>query len=121
MGKKAMTIRLSDELKARVEDYGNRYGLSFSALVTVSLIEYLKQHDGDLHRPDVPPEPASDEQWHDEWDDEEDNTKYGFGMPDFPGEKYPGTARGAPCPCGSGKKYKRCCGVEAPSEKKRRK
>ena len=26
-------------------------------------------------------------------------------------EKYPGTARSAPCPCGSGKKYKRCCGV----------
>jgi SEC-C motif-containing protein len=22
----------------------------------------------------------------------------------------PGTARNAPCPCGSGKKYKRCCG-----------
>lgn len=26
-------------------------------------------------------------------------------------EKYPGTARNSPCPCGSGKKYKRCCGV----------
>ncbi|MCZ7644298.1 MAG: SEC-C metal-binding domain-containing protein [Planctomycetota bacterium] len=25
-------------------------------------------------------------------------------------EKYPGTARNAPCPCSSGKKYKRCCG-----------
>ena len=25
-------------------------------------------------------------------------------------EKYPGTARNAPCPCNSGKKYKRCCG-----------
>jgi len=24
--------------------------------------------------------------------------------------KYPGTARNAPCPCNSGKKYKRCCG-----------
>lgn len=24
--------------------------------------------------------------------------------------KYPGTGRNAPCPCGSGKKYKRCCG-----------
>lgn len=23
---------------------------------------------------------------------------------------YPGTARNAPCPCNSGKKYKRCCG-----------
>jgi hypothetical protein len=24
-------------------------------------------------------------------------------------EKYPGTGRNEPCPCGSGKKYKRCC------------
>ena len=24
--------------------------------------------------------------------------------------KYPGTGRNAPCPCNSGKKYKRCCG-----------
>ena len=30
-----------------------------------------------------------------------------------PQEKYPGTPRSAPCPCGSGKKYKRCCGVGA--------
>ena len=26
------------------------------------------------------------------------------------GEKYLGTGRNAPCPCNSGKKYKRCCG-----------
>jgi uncharacterized protein YecA (UPF0149 family) len=25
-------------------------------------------------------------------------------------ETYPGTARNAPCQCGSGRKYKRCCG-----------
>lgn len=25
-------------------------------------------------------------------------------------EAYPGTPRNAPCPCGSGKKYKKCCG-----------
>lgn len=25
-------------------------------------------------------------------------------------EKYPGTGRNAGCPCGSGRKYKRCCG-----------
>jgi hypothetical protein len=31
-----------------------------------------------------------------------------------PGDRYPGTARGAPCPCGSGEKYKRCCGKSAP-------
>ncbi len=25
-------------------------------------------------------------------------------------KKFPGTARNAPCPCGSGRKYKLCCG-----------
>jgi hypothetical protein len=29
-------------------------------------------------------------------------------------DPYPDTARNAACPCGSGKKYKRCCGVDAP-------
>lgn len=28
-------------------------------------------------------------------------------------DKYPGTARNAPCPCGGGKKYKRCHGTGA--------
>jgi uncharacterized protein YecA (UPF0149 family) len=27
------------------------------------------------------------------------------------GGKFPGTGRNHPCPCGSGKKYKKCCGV----------
>jgi hypothetical protein len=29
-------------------------------------------------------------------------------------EEYPGTPRNAPCPCNSGKKYKRCCGKWIP-------
>lgn len=29
-----------------------------------------------------------------------------------PGETYPGTDRYAPCPCGSGEKYKFCCGAK---------
>jgi hypothetical protein len=29
-----------------------------------------------------------------------------------PGERYPGTDRYAPCPCGSGEKYKFCCGAK---------
>ena len=28
-----------------------------------------------------------------------------------PTKKRPGTSRNAPCPCGSGRKYKRCCGA----------
>ena len=30
--------------------------------------------------------------------------------PPVSNEKYPGTGRNAPCPCNSGKKYKKCCG-----------
>jgi len=30
--------------------------------------------------------------------------------PPVSSEKYPGTGRNAPCPCNSGKKYKKCCG-----------
>ena len=29
-------------------------------------------------------------------------------------DPYPEAGRNSPCPCGSGKKYKRCCGVDAP-------
>ena len=29
-----------------------------------------------------------------------------------PGGRYPGTDRYAPCPCGSGEKYKFCCGAK---------
>jgi hypothetical protein len=29
-----------------------------------------------------------------------------------PGERYPGTDRYAPCPCGGGEKYKFCCGAK---------
>ncbi len=32
------------------------------------------------------------------------------GVAPSPTEKHEGTGRNAPCPCGSGRKYKRCCG-----------
>ena len=33
------------------------------------------------------------------------------GVVSSPTKKYPGTGRNAPCPCGSGRKYKFCCGA----------
>jgi uncharacterized protein YecA (UPF0149 family) len=33
------------------------------------------------------------------------------GVVSSPTKNYPGTGRNALCPCGSGRKYKRCCGV----------
>ncbi len=38
-----------------------------------------------------------------------------------PGNRFPGTPRSVDCPCGSGEKYKRCCGEQAPSAGKKRK
>ena len=34
-----------------------------------------------------------------------------FGVVPSPTKKHPGTGRNAPCPCGSGRKYKLCCGA----------
>jgi hypothetical protein len=36
-------------------------------------------------------------------------------LPDEPNSAPPPIPRGAPCPCGSGLKYKRCCGAGAPA------
>ncbi len=63
--------------------------------------------------------------WEDDDDDNDDNEYFDeddfdeFDEEDFgefepqqvqsPTEKYPGTGRNDPCPCGSGKKYKKCC------------
>jgi hypothetical protein len=33
------------------------------------------------------------------------------GVMPSPTKKHPGTGRNAPCPCGSGRKYKLCCGA----------
>jgi hypothetical protein len=53
-------------------------------------------------------------------------TEYDYPHPDNPGSSMPflallprppmkGRNRNAPCPCGSGRKFKRCCGVSAPT------
>ena len=49
------------------------------------------------------------------WDlpqDQDNAVKTAAALPDPRDE--PATARNAPCPCGSGLKYKRCCGRNAP-------
>lgn len=40
---------------------------------------------------------------------DENNSKYSLTVKEE--KKYPKTGRNEPCPCGSGKKYKKCCGV----------
>lgn len=57
-----------------------------------------------------------EKKWWDESRKEDDDEKIASPLPPFPSpaevneKKYPGTGRNEPCPCGSGKKYKKCCG-----------
>jgi hypothetical protein len=57
-----------------------------------------------------------DDEWDDEDDEDEDEVGDGWGVgaplilhPPLRREE-PKTGRNSPCPCGSGKKYKHCCG-----------
>ena len=45
----------------------------------------------------------------DDLDEDEDFDEFEPRQVQPPTEKYPGTGRNDPCPCGSGKKYKKCC------------
>jgi hypothetical protein len=104
-----ITIRLPGNLHALCKEFGDTVGLSLNALVIASLVEYLNL------RPGSPGSGAP--------------TRSGMGMEGDTGVKgrfggveaasprpkeeksIQGVARNSPCPCGSGKKYKRCHGV----------
>lgn len=80
-------LRLNPDLKARAETRAQALGISLNALIAVALDSYLGQ----------PPCPRSASR---------------------PAARSPATvrqtptpARNAPCSCGSGQKYKRCCGA----------
>ena len=52
--------------------------------------------------------------WGDEWEEaEEDGWEEAEPAPPLPPAPSPKVGRNEPCPCGSGKKYKRCCGSPA--------
>jgi hypothetical protein len=46
----------------------------------------------------------------DAWDDDQDDDDDALGEPQEPYRAPPKVGRNEPCPCGSGKKYKKCCG-----------
>lgn len=51
-----------------------------------------------------------EKKWYDETDTDL-QPEPSISLPNMPAEKkYPKTGRNEPCPCGSGKKYKKCCG-----------
>ena len=81
--KAPLLVRLPPELKARAEGYAAALGISLNALVAIALEAKLRPPRTRSAPRTAPAEPVS--------------------APQLP------TARNAPCPCGSGKKAKRCC------------
>ena len=51
-----------------------------------------------------------EDEWDDPWEDEDDELDEEDLEPQEPYRAPPKVGRNAPCPCGSGKKYKKCCG-----------
>ena len=83
-----LTVRIPETLKKQAQAYSDNLGISLNALINVSLDEYLNSRQSLKSDNKVEIEP--------------DSSKESI-KKDIP--------RNAPCPCGSGKKYKRCCGA----------
>jgi len=84
-----LTLRFPDHLKEKLEAVSEELGLSLNALVTIGIDEYLRK------RSVKAPVRSS-------------TVKVDSGRVD----SLKNISRNAPCPCGSGKKYKRCHGNE---------
>ena len=93
------TVRIPEDLKTRAGNYAENLGISLNALVLVALKDYLDLREGPDFNPGGNPITMSD-------DEEED-----FDYLPKPVRKKPAPGRNSLCPCGSGKKYKRCCGA----------
>jgi hypothetical protein len=89
----AMTLRMSDDLKEKAIVFAKSVGVPLNALVVVALADYLAL------RADPGTKGSGT------------GTDVNTGSL-APIDRFQGTPRNALCPCGSGKKYKRCCGQE---------
>ena len=56
-------------------------------------------------------EPDEDDDWDDAWDEDASELDEGAIEPQVPYRAPPKVGRNAACPCASGKKYKKCCGM----------
>jgi len=101
-----VSIRLPDEIVKRLQSLAKKKRLTMTELLKpvignfafrgrIPSVIYTTEPAQDVieEPPDLELEP-------DYWKDSDTKPKV----------KYPGTPRNAPCPCGSGKKYKKCCG-----------
>jgi hypothetical protein len=103
-----MTVRMSDDLRDRAAVFAKGVGITVNALMVVALNDYLALRSNQGRFRVAPTER----------DVGTESPKLGEARGDGNNpcpERFPGTSRNAPCPCGSGKKYKRCCGQEGHS------
>lgn len=105
-----ISVRLPDEIKGQLKDMAKRRRKTMTELLQPVLLEYAlrggirethSRKKRELHNTDIEEEQLELERELDCWENPETKREV----------KYPGTGRNAPCPCGSGKKYKKCCGA----------
>jgi hypothetical protein len=100
------TVRMSDDLKARAEWYAGYLGVDLNALMVIALNDYLflrTRLDVDGVAPCGADGPERDSP---------SPTRARVDGASLDRGVHPEIPRNALCPCGSGKKYKRCCGQE---------
>lgn len=99
----ATSIRLPDPLKTDAAAYAERIGISLNALVAVALADYLTLR-ADPGRVATLPAVATTPMPSVAHADDTPSTQ------PAPVVSVPKPGRNDPCPCGSGRKYKVCCG-----------
>lgn len=102
-----VSVRMPDEIVNQLKKMARNRRQSMTELLkpvienfafrgNIPRVTYKTEKDDEMME-----EPPDLEEELDYWKENETKSKV----------KYPGTPRNALCPCGSGKKYKRCCGV----------
>lgn len=104
----ARTVRLPPALFAEADAYAASLGISFNALAAVALRDYLHARSSpgpgkpapEVHEPTTAVRPSH-----------EPTSPPRHAPPARAGAGGPKVGRNDPCPCGSGQKFKRCCGA----------
>jgi hypothetical protein len=99
------TLRMSDDLRAVAQLYADSLGVDLNALIVIALSDYLALRTGDRSL-------RSRAREMDGAKPKSPNLNGARGSGSESPRDFTSTSRNAPCPCGSGKKYKRCHGQE---------
>ena len=113
-----MTLRMSDDLRDRAAVFAEGVGITLNALIVVAVNDYLALRP----RPGTEGAGGATEAKRGicglpttRLVDAPPGTERKRGARGLTEKPFKGTPGNAPCPCGSGKKYKRCCGKEGHS------